>query len=41
MEHIARASALLKAQGWRIIDERCAPDGSRLLAGSILAERPD
>lgn len=41
MEHIARASALLKAQGWRIIDERCAPDGTRLLAVSILAERPD
>lgn len=41
MEHIARASALLKAQGWRIVDERCAPDGARLLAVSILAERPD
>ncbi len=41
MDHIARASALLKAQGWRIIDERCAPDGSRMLAISILAERPD
>lgn len=41
MDHIARASALLKAQGWRIIDERCAPDGARMLAVSILAERPD
>jgi len=40
MERIGQASALLKAQGWRIIDERCAPDGSRLLAVSILAERP-
>lgn len=41
MERIGHASALLKAQGWRIIDERCAPDGSRMLAVSILAERPD
>lgn len=41
MERIGHASALLKAQGWRIIDERCAPDGARLLAVSILAERPD
>jgi len=41
MERIGNASALLKAQGWRIIDERCTPDGSRLLAMSVLAERPD
>ncbi|MBX9746271.1 MAG: methyltransferase domain-containing protein [Hyphomonadaceae bacterium] len=40
MERIGQASALLKAQGWRIIDERCARDGSRLLAVSVLAERP-
>lgn len=37
---IGRATALLKAQGWRIVDERCAPDGSRVLAVSVLAERP-
>jgi hypothetical protein len=30
----------LKNQGWRILDERCAPDGSRLMAVSVLAERP-
>ncbi len=41
MERIGHATALLKAQGWRIFDERCAPDGSRLLAVSVLAERPD
>jgi ubiquinone/menaquinone biosynthesis C-methylase UbiE len=41
MDRIGQASALLKAQGWRIIDERCAPDGARMLAVSILAERPD
>lgn len=40
MERISRATALLKAQGWRIVDERCSPDGSRLLAVSVLAERP-
>lgn len=41
MDHIAHATALLKAQGWRIIDERCAPDGARLLAVSVVAERPE
>jgi len=40
MERIGQAAALLKAQGWRILDERCVPDGSRLLAVSVLAERP-
>ncbi|MES1158518.1 MAG: methyltransferase domain-containing protein [Terricaulis silvestris] len=41
MERITRATALLKNQGWRIVDERCVPDGARLLAVSVLAERPD
>ena len=40
MERIGQATALLKAQGWHIIDERCAPDGSRLIAVSVVAERP-
>jgi SAM-dependent methyltransferase len=40
MERIGQASALLKAQGWRIVDERCVADGSRLMAVSIVAERP-
>lgn len=40
MERISQATALLKAQGWRIVDERCTPDGPRLLAVSVLAERP-
>ena len=40
MERIGRAVALLKAQGWRILDERCVADGPRLLAVSVLAERP-
>jgi ubiquinone/menaquinone biosynthesis C-methylase UbiE len=40
MDRISQAVALLKAQGWRIIDERCAPDGPRLLAVSVIAERP-
>lgn len=40
MERISQATALLKTQGWRIVDERCTPDGSRLLAVSVLAERP-
>lgn len=40
MERIGQATALLKAQGWRILDERCVADGSRLLAVSVLAERP-
>lgn len=40
MDRFSQATALLKAQGWRIVDERCTPDGSRLLAVSVLAERP-
>jgi ubiquinone/menaquinone biosynthesis C-methylase UbiE len=40
MERIGQAAALMQAQGWRIIDERCAPDGARLVAASVLAERP-
>jgi len=40
MERIGQATALLKAQGWRIVDERATRDGSRLLAVSVLAERP-
>jgi ubiquinone/menaquinone biosynthesis C-methylase UbiE len=40
MERICQATALLKAQGWRILDERCDKDGSRLLAISVVAERP-
>lgn len=40
MERIGQATALLKAQGWRIVDERCVRDGSQLLAVSVLAERP-
>lgn len=40
MERIGQATALLKAQGWRIVDERCKPDGSHLVAVSVLAERP-
>lgn len=40
MGRIDQASALLKQQGWRIIDERCDRDGGRLLAVSIVAERP-
>ncbi len=40
MARSAQATTLLKAQGWRILDERCDRDGSRLLAVSIVAERP-
>lgn len=40
MERSGQATALLKAQGWRIVDERCDRDGSRLLAVSVVAERP-
>ncbi len=40
MDHISQATALLKAQGWRIVDERCTQDGSRMLAVSVLAECP-
>ncbi len=40
MDRIDQATALLKAQGWRIVDERCTPDGSRLVSVSVVAERP-
>jgi len=40
MERIGQAAALMKAQGWRIIDERCVADGARLMAVTVLAERP-
>ncbi|GAM96697.1 methyltransferase [alpha proteobacterium U9-1i] len=40
LERVAQACALMKAQGWRLIDERCVRDGARLLAVSIVAERP-
>ncbi len=40
MERIGQATAILKAQGWRIVDERGTRDGSRFLAVSVLAERP-
>jgi ubiquinone/menaquinone biosynthesis C-methylase UbiE len=41
LERIAQACALLKAQGWRLLDERATPDGSRLIAVSVVAERPE
>lgn len=40
MDRIGQATALLQAQGWNIIDERCVADGARLLAVSVIAERP-
>jgi ubiquinone/menaquinone biosynthesis C-methylase UbiE len=40
MERIGQATALLKAQGWRLVDERCVADGARLMAVSVVAERP-
>lgn len=40
MDRMAQATALLKAQGWRLLDERCDRDGSRLLVVSVVAERP-
>ena len=40
MDRSGQASALLKQMGWRIIDERCDRDGARLLAVSVVAERP-
>jgi ubiquinone/menaquinone biosynthesis C-methylase UbiE len=39
MDRISQASALLAQQGWRIVDERIAADGPRLLAVSVIAER--
>lgn len=40
MDRITQAAALLKAQGWRILDERCVPDGARLVVMCVIAERP-
>jgi ubiquinone/menaquinone biosynthesis C-methylase UbiE len=40
MDRIAQAAALLKTQGWRLLDERCDRDGARLLVVSVIAERP-
>jgi ubiquinone/menaquinone biosynthesis C-methylase UbiE len=40
LDRIAQACALLKAQGWRILDDRAAADGVGLMAVSIVAERP-
>lgn len=41
MERISQATALLKTQGWRIVDERCVADGPRLLAISVVAEKSE
>lgn len=41
MDRMCQATALLKQLGWRIIDERCVADGDRLMAVSVIAERPD
>ncbi len=41
MERSGQATALLKSQGWRIVDERCLKDGPRLMAVSVVAERPE
>ncbi len=38
-DRIGQAVALLKASGWRLVDERADRDGARLLALSVLAER--
>lgn len=38
-ERITQAAALLKAQGWDILDERCVPDGG-LVAVCVIAQRP-
>src|SRR5262249_49075273 len=40
MERIARANALLRSQGWRMIDERLKPDGARLMVACVLGEKP-
>ncbi len=41
MERNGQATALPKAWGWRIVDERCQNDGSRLMAVSVVAARPE
>ena len=40
MDRITQASALLKAQGWGILDERCTSDGERLVVMCVTAGRP-
>lgn len=40
MERIAQVNALLRAQGWRLLDERLVPDGSKLMVACVLAEKP-
>lgn len=34
-------TALLKAQGWRIVHKCCVKDGSRLMAVGVFAARPE
>lgn len=41
MDRLCQATALLKQLGWSIIDERCVADGDRLMAVSVIAERPE
>lgn len=40
IDRMGQASILLKQLGWRIIDQRCVKDGARLMAASVVAERP-
>lgn len=40
MDRSSQATALLKTQGWNMVDERCTRDGARLMAVSVIAERP-
>lgn len=40
IDRLDQATALLKQLGWRIVDERCVKDGARLMAASVVAERP-
>src|SRR5262249_10305375 len=40
MERLTQATTLLTSPGRRMIDERLVEDGSRLMAASVLAERP-
>lgn len=40
IDRVGQATILLKQLGWRIVDERCVKDGARLMAASVVAERP-
>lgn len=40
LERIAQVNTLLRAQGWRLLDERLVEDGARLMVASVLAENP-